>query len=139
MVNKPTYLLDSYAILAYLNGEAGGERVREILELARDQQCGLVMSSINLGEVLYIIERGRGLPAAQLVQALIENLPIDLIEVSHDLILVAAHIKASHPLSCADALATATAEQVGATILTGDPEFKSVRDLVKVEWLVESL
>ena len=137
MTVKPVYLLDSFAVLAYLNAEPGGNRVREILELANDGHCRIVMSIINFGEVLYITERGRGLPAAQIVQALVESLPVELVEASRDLILDAAHLKASHPLSYADALATATAIQENATILTGDPEFRSVKDLVKLEWLVD--
>ncbi len=75
MANKPVYLLDSFALLAYLNGEPGGSRVQEVLNLAKSQDCRLVMSLINLGEVLYITERSRGLPMAQTVQALLESLP----------------------------------------------------------------
>jgi predicted nucleic acid-binding protein len=136
VVNKPIFLLDSYALLAYLNNEPGGNRVQEVLELAKEHKCRLVMSLINLGEVLYITERSRGLPAAQSIQALLETLPLDLLDVSRDLILDAAHIKAHHALSLADAVAVASAKRENANILTGDPEFRTVEDLVNVEWLV---
>jgi ribonuclease VapC len=135
VVNKPVYLLDSFALLAYLNDEPGGIHVQEVLSLAAEKKCRLVMSLINLGEVLYITERNRGLPAAQSVQALIESLPLDLLEISRDLILDAAHIKAQRSISYADAFAVASAIREGAIILTGDPEYQSVQDLVKVEWL----
>ena len=135
MANRPVYLLDSFALLAYLNAEPGGRRVQDVLTLAKDHKCHLVMSLINLGEVLYITERSRGLPAAQSVQALVESLPLELLEASRDLILEAAHIKASRALSYADSLAAASAIRENAVILTGDPEFKTVADLVKVEWL----
>ncbi len=136
MASKTTYLFDSFALLAYLNDEPGGERVQEVLALGKSHKCRLVMSLINLGEVLYITERTRGLPVAQTVQALIESLPLELLEASRDLILDAAHIKASYTLSYADAFAVACAIQENATILTGDPEYKTVEDLVQVEWLV---
>ena len=136
MTNKPTYLLDSFALLAYLNNEPGGGRVLEVLGLAKSHKCRLVMSLINFGEVLYITERTRGLPAAQTVQALVESLPLELLGTSRDLILDAAHIKTSHALSYADAFAVASAIHESATILTGDPEYQSVENLVKVEWLV---
>lgn len=136
MASKPTFLLDSYALLAYLNDESGGSRVQEILELGKSYKCRLVMSLINLGEVLYITERTRGLPVAQTVQSLVESLPLELLEASRDLILDAAHIKASRALSYADAFAVASAIRENAIILTGDPEFESVDDLVKVEWLI---
>jgi ribonuclease VapC len=57
------------------------------------------------------------------------------VEATHELILDAAHIKAGHALSYADAFAVATAIREGASILTGDPEYKTVEDLVRVEWL----
>jgi predicted nucleic acid-binding protein len=135
VASKLNYLLDSWALLAYLNGEPGGRRVQEALALAKTHKCRLVMSLINLGEVLYITERARGLPAAQTVQALVESLPLELLEASRDLILDAAHIKANHAISYADAFAAASALRESAIILTGDPEFKEVEDLVKVEWL----
>jgi predicted nucleic acid-binding protein len=136
VANRPAFLLDSFALLAYLNDEPGRERVQEILELAKNHKCFLVMSLINLGEVLYISERARGLPAAQTVQALVESLPLELLDVGRDLILDAAHIKAHHSISYADAFAVATAIRESATILTGDSEYHSVEDIAKVEWLV---
>lgn len=137
MANKPVYLLDSFAVLAYLNDEPGGVRVQEVLALAKGHKCRLVMSMINLGEVLYLTERNRGLSAAQTVQALVESLPLELLEVSRDLILDAAHVKAQHPISYADAFAIALAIRESAIVLTGDPEFQTVGDIVNVEWLVK--
>jgi predicted nucleic acid-binding protein len=136
VTTKPVYLLDSYAFLAYLNAEPGGQRVEEILERAKSKQCRALLTLINLGEALYITERCRGLPAAQRVQALAESLPLEILEASRDLILDAAHIKTNHPISYADAVAVAAAMHNSATILTGDPEYQSVEDLVQVEWLV---
>jgi predicted nucleic acid-binding protein len=50
--------------------------------------------------------------------------------------LQAAHIKAHHPISFADAFAAAAAQAHGATLLTGDPEFHAVEEFIKVDWLV---
>lgn len=135
--NKPVYLLDSFALLAYLNDEPGKTRVQELLSLAEDRKCRLVMCLVNLGEVLYIAERERGLPLAHSVLALVESLPMELLDVSRDLVLDAAHVKAHHALSYADAFAVAAAMREGAIVLTGDPEFETVEDLIKVEWLKE--
>ncbi len=135
MANKPVYLLDSFALLAYLNDEPGRLRVQELLLLAENHKCRLVMCLVNLGEVLYITERGRGLTMAQSVLALVESLPLELLEVSRDLVLDSAHIKAHLALSYADAFAVAAAVRENALVLTGDPEFESAEHLVKVEWL----
>jgi ribonuclease VapC len=49
--------------------------------------------------------------------------------------LDAAHIKALHAISYADAFAVASAILASAIILTGDPEYQSVEDLVNIDWL----
>ena len=135
MANRLVYLLDSFALLAYLNDELGGGRVQEVLALAKGRKVRLVMSLINLGEVLYITERNRGLPVAQTVLALVESLPLELLEASRDLILDAAHVKANYTLSYADAFAVAVAIRENAIIMTGDPEFETVEQIIKIEWL----
>jgi len=132
---KPVYVLDSFALLAYLNGETGMERVREILEEATRGQNRVLLSMINLGEALYIIEREVGLVQAQAVLAAIEQLPIEILPATRDAVLAAAHIKANHQLAYADAFAVASAQEFSAVVLTGDPEFKSVETMITVEWL----
>jgi predicted nucleic acid-binding protein len=73
----------------------------------------------------------------QRVLALVESLPVELLDASRDLVLDAAHVKAHHVLSYADAFAVAAAMRERAIVLTGDPEFETVEDLIKVEWLKE--
>jgi ribonuclease VapC len=132
---QATYILDSYALLAYLGDETGRERVEELLEGAREGHRTVLLCMINFGEVLYITERRRGLMMAQRVQGLVESLPVQLVDASRNLVLEAAHIKAGNPLSYADAFVVALAIREGATILTGDPEFRSVVDVTSIEWL----
>ena len=133
--NKETFILDSYALLAYLADEPGQERIKNLLSEANESQCVLYLCMINFGEVLYMTERRRGLVMAQSVQALVESLPIEILDVSRNLVLDAAHIKAKYALSYADAFIVAVAQREAATILTGDPEFKEVEEIVRIEWL----
>jgi predicted nucleic acid-binding protein len=132
---RPVYLLDTFAFLTYLNNEPGKPRVEAVLAQAQKNQCRICMCMINCGEVLYIVERQCGLAAAQKTLMLMQSLPIKILEVTNELVLDAAHIKASHPVSYADAFAVATAVHQKAIVLTGDPEFESVETLVTVEWL----
>ena len=93
------------------------------------------MSEINLGEVYYLTIRRTGLePAKENLERLL-NLPIKIISPSSELIMKAAEIKAEYAISYADCFAVATAEQLSASIITGDPEFKKVEHLVSVDWL----
>lgn len=135
MADKPaTYVLDSYAILAYLEGEPGASLVAEILR--RTLNGALVfMSLINFGEVAYIAERERGAQQAAAILQDIRRLPILLSGVNEQRVLAAARIKARYPLSYADAFAVALAQELDATVVTGDPEFKAVESIVPVFWL----
>ena len=96
-----------------------------------------ILSWINWGEFFYIVKRRVG--PAKTVEALrlLEQLPIELFPVDQALVRAAAEIKSDHALSYADAFCVATAQRLGATVLTDDPEFESVEDLIKIRWLTE--
>lgn len=131
------FILDSYALLAYLGGEVGEERVKEILHNASLGERRGLMSLINLGEVVYITERERGLAKAQKVLAIIEQLPIEILPVDRKTVLAAAHIKAQYPIAYADAFAITAAQSHEGIVLTGDAEFNAVKDIVRIEWISE--
>ena len=77
-----TFTLDSFALLAHLEDEAGGHRVKAILAQAAKQRAEILLSLINYGEVVYTL-----------------------------------------------------AQERQATLLTADPEFRTVESLVSIEWL----
>lgn len=131
------YALDSYALIAFFEGEEGQKHVLELLERAESGDCDLFLNVVNLGEIAYIVERERGLPQAQIALARIDELPITIVEVDRRLALTAAHIKASYPIAYADCFAAALAQEKEAALVTGDPEFKEVgRDnSIPIIWL----
>ena len=127
------YILDSYALLAYFGGEVGEARVKEILHNASIGESRVLMSLINLGEVVYITERERSLTKAQEILAIIEQLPIEILPVDRQTVLAAAHIKANYPVAYADAFAVIAAQTHVGVLFTGDPEFTAVKDLIQIE------
>ena len=131
------YVLDSYALLAYLEGEPGSDRIRELLDAAKDRKCHLYMCVVNMGEVMYIVERERGLPKAQETLARIDELPIEIVDVDRPLTLAAAHLKMDCPIAYADCFAAALSQLKNATLVTGDPEFNKIKAAcnVRIEWL----
>ncbi len=131
----PEYVLDSFALLAFLQDEPGGDRIKAVLAQAEAGRARLAMAIVNLGEAIYIIEREKGLTAAHAALAAIDQLPITLVDADRSLTLSAAHIKANHALAYADAFAAALAESSRATLLTGDPEFRQMEEEIKIEWL----
>lgn len=135
--NSRRYVLDSYAMLAYFAGEEGASHVRELLETAKRADARMLMSIINLGEIAYITERVRGLARAQEILALVDQLPIEIVAADRPAVLAAAHIKAGHPVAYADAFAIAAARLADAVLVTGDPEFAAVEDLIRILWVGE--
>jgi len=128
-------VLDSFAVLAYLQAEKGAQQVKELLNQAAKGQLTVLMNVINLGEVYYITSRVYGPERAEEVLAMLKHLPINLVIVDEKLALEASRIKAKHPLSYADAFAVTLAQRHGIQVVTGDPEFSCVENLVSVKWL----
>ncbi len=129
-------LLDSFALLSYLNKETGFEKVREALAEAQVSDGSVLMNEINVGETYYILHRQRGVEEAEyFLETVLVSLPILLVQNNFQDVIDAARIKAEYPLSFADCFAVATARRESALILTGDPEFKKIEHLVKIEWL----
>jgi ribonuclease VapC len=135
MADSSAYVLDSFALLAYLQDEPVASHVEKLLENAGKEKCRIFLSILNLGELLYITERKGGVAKAQDALALIRQLPITIVPADEQVVFSAAHLKANHTLSYADAFVVAVAVQENAVILTGDPEFQTVESIVKVEWL----
>ena len=135
MKSTKRILFDSYAILKWVQKEAGYDKVKSMLTACREKSITGYMSQINLGEVYYKTISAVGLDEAR---AFLENffrLPINLILPDSELIWKASEIKATYPISYADCFAAATALRYQAAILTGDPEFKKLKRMVSVEWL----
>lgn len=129
-------LLDSFALLAYLNEEVGFELVRDALAEAQVSDGSLLMNEINVGETYYIIYRQRGEKEAEyFLETILVGLPIEIVQNDFQDVIDAARVKAEYPLSFGDCFAVATARRESALILTGDPEFKKIEHLAKIEWL----
>lgn len=134
---KPEYVLDSFALFALLRSEKSQARVAELIAQAQSGSVTLHLSLINWGELVYVTERERGTAAAQRLIQNIGKMPIALAEVSRARVEAAAHIKSQYAVSYADAFAIALAQELGATLVTGDPEIKSVERIVSLLWLAD--
>jgi len=129
------WVLDSYAVLALLQGEPGAEDVVKQIEAAQQGRSRVLMTWVNVGEVLYTIERRRGSDSVPQVLGLLEASAVSFVDVDRSLALMAASIKANHALAYADAFAAALAMREDAPLMTGDPEFGQLEDQVSIHWL----
>ncbi len=128
-------VFDSFALTALLEKQPGWEIVRQTLrDLGSARRRG-ILSLVNWGEVYYIAVQRTGRDAAKATMKQIARLPVDVAAVDQVLTERAAVIKGERPVSYADAFCVATAEARGAKVVTGDPEFEHVEDLIDVVWL----
>lgn len=128
-------MLDSFAVLAWLQDEKGSEMVENLLYSAKKRGEPLFLCVINLGEVYYQMVRRAGKDYAEAMLEKLSLLPIEILPCSYELTMDAALIKADYSISLADCFAVAAAIRQKATIFTGDPDFRKVQTLVNIEWL----
>ncbi|MDF1542758.1 MAG: type II toxin-antitoxin system VapC family toxin [Anaerosomatales bacterium] len=133
----PAVVLDAWAVMAYLRGEAAGEVVRDLLAGAREAGAALPLSVVNWGEVVYVTMRARGREDAVRVVAALDGLPVAVVDADRDLTSRAAMLKAEHRLSYADACAAALALALDLPLLTGDPEFRALEPELALHWIGE--
>ncbi len=132
---KNRKLLDSHAVLKFLQKERGFEAVGQLLRRAANDDLHLFMSEINLGEVYYILLRTQGEAAGEEIFSSLLLLPVERVATDFELVLSAAKLKAEFPASYADCFAVATAMRHQAAVVTGDPEFKRFEHCVAIQWV----
>jgi ribonuclease VapC len=136
MSRKPkTIVLDSWAIMSYLQGEPSAEKVADIIADAHEDNVPLLMSVVNAGEVWYIIARRTSEADADRSIRELRQLGIDMVDADWEIARDAGRFKAKHKMSFADCFAAALAKQKKALLLTGDPEFKQVEQGITIEFL----
>ena len=129
-------VLDAFPLLVIFGRQRGWEISKEYLDLPFETGIPHLISSINLGEVLYVIERDHGEHAAQSLKQRILESPIEIILPTLEQTFVAAKLKSFGGASYADCYAAALALERNVPVLTGDKEFKTLEPHgVKVEWL----
>ena len=132
---KRNYVVDSFAILMYLQQGQGWQETKQLLRHWRRERRKAKLSWINWGEIYYSVWKGFGQEKAQETMGLVAAFPLELEPVDFDLVRSAAELKAQHSLSYADAFCAATALRYNAIVLTGDPDFHSVEKLIDVHWI----
>ena len=128
-------VLDSYSLIAYIEGEGGKDTMIDVFRSARDSGKHCLLSVVNWGEVYYITLLEAGQQRADEVAHLIHTLPIHLVTADLELAKQAAILKSKKRMSYADCFAAALAKHRRIELVTGDKEFRQVEGEVKVLWL----
>jgi len=131
-----TLVLDSHAVLAYFEKDAGWRSVAELLHEAVEGKSRLIISVVNWGEVYYITLREYGEEHAERILQALDNMPVEIMDAGREVTMHAAQFKAAGGISNADSFACGLAKAIkGAEIVTGDPEFRSIERHIPVRWI----
>ena len=131
----PDRVLDAYALVAFLEGEPGADRVENLIHLALRGEIRIEMCVINLGEVYYSTARKKTVEVADDLVNTLLGMPIEFVSVEWELARQAAQFKARGGIAYADCFAAALAYQNGQPLVTGDPEFRRLEQFINIEWI----
>lgn len=130
-MSESKYLLDTSAVLTFLEDEAGAERVEALL---RHEQ--VLLPYLALLETYYITLQEKSEDVADKRYALLKQLPVTILwDVDEPTLLTAGRFKAYHRLSLADAIIAAFAARQEALLVHKDPELEALKELVQQEIL----
>ena len=131
-----TYALDASAILRYLDGEAGSQRVAEIIKGHLADRHKAVVSAIHWGEVAGVTAKAHGHRAVDLVLSRLLSFGFEIVPATAERAVRAALIKVNRTIAYADAfgveLASDSPEHV---LVTADFGVKAAARDVKIEFL----
>lgn len=138
MPRKPkAVVLDSWAVIAYLEDEDAATKVADVIADAHEEKIPLLMTVVNAGEVWYIVARQTSAADADSSIKQLRDLGIKFVDADWGLAKEAGYFKSKNKMSFADAFAAALAKERRAHLVTGDPEFKQIEKEVAITWLTE--
>ncbi len=129
------YVLDTWAVIAYLEDEPSGEQVEDLIATAHEEQIPIYMSVVNVGEVWYTLAREVSEEEANASVKSLRDLRIQFENADWELTQEAARFKSQNKMSYADAFAAALAKVKKADLVTGDNEFKQLDGEIKISWI----
>jgi predicted nucleic acid-binding protein len=121
-----SYVVDAWAWVEYLRGSEVGQLVKREFELGSE----ILTSVISMAEVISKFRR-EGLDAEsawQAVTSLSKTVPVKENDAKEAGIIHATTKKVTPNFSLGDAFVLQTARKQGCRILTGDPDFKRVKE-----------
>ena len=125
------YVLDTSAILTYLEDEDGADFVEHLLIKAENREIFIYIAFITLTEVFYITLYEKNEIEAQRRIDLIKALEIQIIESDEIFNISAGKLKARYRISLADAYIAALCENCRGILVHKDPEYESLSVLIK--------
>ncbi len=129
------YVLDTWAVIAYLEDEPSAQQIADLIANAHEEEIPIYITVVNVGEVWYTIAREISEEEANSSVKELHDLRIQFEDVNWELTREAARFKSRHKMSYADCYAAALANSHKADLVTGDREFRVIENQVKIHWV----
>lgn len=131
-----SYVLDASAVLRYLDGEAGAERVKEIIKRHIAGDCRVVVSAIHWGEIAGVVHKRHGSRGLEAARTRLSAFGFEIVPVTAERAVESAMIKNVRKIPYADALGVQLAsDSVNHVLVTADFDVKPAKDDVRIEFL----
>jgi predicted nucleic acid-binding protein len=131
-----TYVLDSSAILRYLDNEAGAARVSEIIKWHLAGTCEAMISALHWGEVAGVTCKIHGMQAMDMVLSRLSAFGFQVVPADANRAVRASLIKVKRDIPYVDAFGVAlAADSQDHVFVTADFDFKLATRDVKIEFL----
>lgn len=125
------FVLDTSALLTYIENEEGVADVEGLLLKAIDNEIVLYISIVSCIEVFYITWQEQGKEAAEERLKLINDLMVIQEPLDSQLIRVIGEIKATKKMSFADCCIAGLAKFKQAILVHKDPEYEQIESEIK--------
>ena len=130
-----TYALDASAVVRYLDGEAGSERVAEIIKSHLAGRCNVVISAVHWGEIAGVTCKVHGRAGMDLALSRLAAFGFELVPATAERALGAALIKLKRKIPYVDAFGVKLATEPEHILVTADFDLKPVGKDVQIEFL----
>jgi predicted nucleic acid-binding protein len=131
-----TYALDASAVLRYLDGDPGSERVAELIKSHLAGRCQIVISAVHWGEVAGVTCKVHGQAAMDMALSRLDAFGFELVPATAERAVRASLIKLKRKIPYVDAfgaeLAAASPEHI---LVTADFDLKPAARDVQIEFL----
>lgn len=128
------YVIDAQPLVAFIKREVHWQRVSDAISASSRGEISLRLTSVNAGEVVLASERVLGSFVGHRVLEAVQHWT-QVESTDLELAARAAWFKLRGGISYADCFAAALAHRDGIPLITGDPEFRRVEDVVRIAWL----
>ena len=126
-----TYVLDSNAMIRYMNQSADWRQVKALFDGVRTGDVRLYMSVVNWGEVTYISAKYSSVSRA-VADLKSLGVALETVDVDEDAAEEAATLKFNYRLGYGDSYAAALAMRMNATLVTADANFAKLGKKLKL-------